>query len=209
MTHLVPRRVDDRTARVARAVVEAAFERDPLWTWALGADTAGSQARHRLWKLIVDGALPHRLTWMTAEQDAVAVWLPPGVPEWDETGDAELADIRRSLAHERAARVAAVFDALAQQRPQHTEMGPAYLSLLAVHPDSQGRGSGTALLGDTLRHIDSRGWSAYLESSAERNVGLYLRHGFEIVARVTPMGSPPITAMARPAAPTSSSVPAR
>lgn len=203
------RQVNEDTLGAALTVINAAFDHDPLWQWAMGSDGAGARARKSLWAIILDGARPHRMSWISEAGDAVAVWLPPGVPEWEEGGDEALADVVTRLVPDRSNRVRAVFDALAQEHPPQSAQGPAYLSLLAVHPDAQGRGRGTALLAETLSEIDRRGWSAYLESSAERNVGLYRRHGFEIVARVTPMGSPPITAMARPARPTSSSAPAR
>ena len=53
-----------------------------------------------------------------------------------------------------------------------------YLAILAVRPDSQGQGTGTALLQDRHATLDGQGIAAYLEASDERTRDLYLRHGY-------------------------------
>ncbi|HXN61725.1 MAG TPA: GNAT family N-acetyltransferase [Acidimicrobiales bacterium] len=73
-----------------------------------------------------------------------------------------------------------------------------YLASLGTAVDRQGRGIGTALLQPVLRHCDAEGLPAYLESSKERNVPFYRRHGFEVVEEVAlPGNGPPIWTMWR------------
>jgi ribosomal protein S18 acetylase RimI-like enzyme len=55
-----------------------------------------------------------------------------------------------------------------------------YLSVLGTDPAAQGRGIGSALLAPVLRQCDEDGVPAYLESSKERNVAFYARHGFRV-----------------------------
>lgn len=73
-----------------------------------------------------------------------------------------------------------------------------YLATLGTDPDRQGRGVGSALLRPVLEHCDAEGLPAYLESSKERNVPFYRRHGFEVVREVPlPGGGPKIWTMWR------------
>jgi ribosomal protein S18 acetylase RimI-like enzyme len=71
-----------------------------------------------------------------------------------------------------------------------------YLGFLGTVPARQGQGHGAALLREVL---EREGGPAYLESSNPRNIGLYRRHGFEIVEELTmPWGCPPVWRMWRP-----------
>ena len=53
-----------------------------------------------------------------------------------------------------------------------------HLAILAVRPDRQGQGTGTALLDAHHAILDAEGIVAYLEASDERTRGIYLRHGY-------------------------------
>ncbi len=53
--------------------------------------------------------------------------------------------------------------------------------MVGVEPERQGRGVGSALLREVLTQCDAEGLPAYLESSNERNLTLYRRHGFEVI----------------------------
>lgn len=59
-----------------------------------------------------------------------------------------------------------------------------YLYSVGVEPGQQGRGTGSALVRAGLEACDRDGVPAYLESSKERNVPLYERHGFRVVERL-------------------------
>jgi len=59
-----------------------------------------------------------------------------------------------------------------------------YLASLGTAVELQGKGIGSALMRPVLEHCDAEGIPAYLESSKERNVPFYGRHGFEVVKEV-------------------------
>jgi ribosomal protein S18 acetylase RimI-like enzyme len=59
-----------------------------------------------------------------------------------------------------------------------------YLASLGTAVDVQGKGVGSALMDVVTAHCDREGLPAYLESSKERNVPFYRRHGFEVVKEV-------------------------
>jgi ribosomal protein S18 acetylase RimI-like enzyme len=73
-----------------------------------------------------------------------------------------------------------------------------YLATLGTAVEMQGRGVGSALLRPVLSHCDAAGLPCYLESSKERNVPFYRRHGFEVVHELKlPDDGPPIWTMWR------------
>jgi ribosomal protein S18 acetylase RimI-like enzyme len=75
-----------------------------------------------------------------------------------------------------------------------------YLLAVGVDPELQGRGLGTALVQEGLARADQATLPVYLETSDERNVAYYERHGFAVVesARLG-SGGPPAWGMLRPA----------
>jgi ribosomal protein S18 acetylase RimI-like enzyme len=72
-----------------------------------------------------------------------------------------------------------------------------YLFILGTEPTAQGRGLGSALLAQVLARVDADGMPVYLESSSERNLALYGRHGFEVTSEVAIPGGPRIWPMWR------------
>ncbi|GGL14431.1 GNAT family N-acetyltransferase [Mangrovihabitans endophyticus] len=72
-----------------------------------------------------------------------------------------------------------------------------YLALLAVHPDSQSRGIGSALLDRHHARLDRAGIPAYLEANDPRNRDLYLRHGYQVRSVIELPDGPPLWAMWR------------
>ncbi|HEX4163391.1 MAG TPA: GNAT family N-acetyltransferase [Acidimicrobiales bacterium] len=73
-----------------------------------------------------------------------------------------------------------------------------YLASLGTAVELQGKGIGGALMRPVLDHCDAAGLPCYLESSKERNVPFYRRHGFEVVHEVAlPDDGPSIWTMWR------------
>jgi GNAT superfamily N-acetyltransferase len=56
--------------------------------------------------------------------------------------------------------------------------GHAYLMVMGVHPDHQGRGLGTRLLRRRLAVLDADRTPAYLEATGPASRALYARHGY-------------------------------
>jgi GNAT superfamily N-acetyltransferase len=140
----------------------------------------------------------HPWVRMTEGAEAVAVWLPPGVPEFTPEEEAAFGSLLDSLFAERADKLSA----LLEQFDEHHAGCPGshyYLSLWATHRAHVGRGLGTALICKNLDRIDAERMPAYLESTNPANLPRYEALGFRRRSEFGPEGGPVITTMWREA----------
>ena len=129
---------------------------------------------------------------------AAAVWLPP-------PGTGQESRWRRlwllpPLVRFLGLRTPSVLSGLNRMEERHPHDPPYwYLFILGTEQPAQGQGLGSALLSHMLARIDADGMPAYLESSNERNIALYGRHGFEVTAELVIPSGPRIWLMWREA----------
>lgn len=67
----------------------------------------------------------------------------------------------------------------------HWHLGP-----VAVRPDFQGQGVGSAMLAECCRHIDTLRMPTYLETDKAQNLSFYRKYGFIVVAEAEVIGVP-------------------
>ena len=72
-----------------------------------------------------------------------------------------------------------------------------YLAVLGTEPELQGGGIGSALMRPVLDMCDRDEVPAYLESSKERNIAFYARHGFRVTREMKLPKGPPVWLMWR------------
>lgn len=154
------------------ATLVAAFDADPLWSWAF--PEGGLDA---IWGLCVTSAMRYPAVRFVGDYAAASIWIPPGGTELTAEEEASLEPMLEGLVGARAAEVLELFERMERAHP--TAAPHYYLSLLGTHPDHRGKGVGMALLADNLAKIDSEGMPAYLESSNPENDRRYERLGFE------------------------------
>ncbi|MPZ99386.1 MAG: GNAT family N-acetyltransferase [Dehalococcoidia bacterium] len=193
MTSTLPATVQAEEQRRVLAPLVTAFASDPVVRWVF--PDPDEYLRHFpefAWHL--GGAAFDCGTADHAEDFAAsALWLPPGIHS-DEA--ALVALFERSVP---ADRQPAVFEVLGQLDADHPADPFWYLPLIGVDPQLQGRGYGSALLARALERVDAEHLPAYLESSNERNVPLYERHGFEVAGQTEVAGAPSLWPMVRQA----------
>jgi GNAT superfamily N-acetyltransferase len=183
------------------AVVETltlAFRTDPVWgAYSFpDADRQLEQSR-RFWRALATIELRFGWTMVTPDCEAVAVWIPPGLPEMTEDEGAAFEALTVELLGDDQSAV--VMDAFAALDAQHPHDPPHYyLSLLATHDDHRGKGIGQALLAAGLERIDAEGMPAYLESTNPGNNHRYERAGFQPHGRIPLPNGHVITTMWRP-----------
>jgi len=168
---------DDDVEQLAE-VSARAFERDPLTEWLVEDPSNTLQVERQMFLAEWRISKQYDLIFTDSDRQGVAVWKPPGASVtignrirqvWSLVGSIKLS--RRTLAKIR------LFVDVEKAHPKEPHY---YLSLLAVTPDMQGKGLGSALMQPILELCDREGIHAYLETETESNVGFYSRKGFTV-----------------------------
>jgi GNAT superfamily N-acetyltransferase len=117
-----------------------------------------------------------------------AIWAPAGKPML--TGLKGILNMIPVLPYV-ATNLAVTLKILNLIETMHPREPHWYLATLGTAVEQQGKGIGGALMAPVLTHCDREGLPCYLESSKERNVPFYRRHGFEVVKEVHLPGDGP------------------
>jgi ribosomal protein S18 acetylase RimI-like enzyme len=178
------------------AMLSRAFFDDPVASWAWRPDALRPRALERFQAIRLRQLLDGQEIWTTGELTSAALWALPGAWHKSLRETATLAPcfLRPSL-FARLPLVAAGWERLERahpRRPPHY-----YLAVLGTDPAAQGRGLGSAVLRPVLEQCDRDQVGAYLESSKERNIDFYARHGFRVLGEVRLLRGPKMWKMWR------------
>jgi ribosomal protein S18 acetylase RimI-like enzyme len=172
-----------------------AYRADPLIRYFVRDDARQADGLRRLFDFCLrEQALPYGQVTVTRDGSGCAAWLPPAHAR------ASMSLLEQLLLLPRMARIcspARVPRLLATMRllERHHPTAPPhhYLYLLAVRPERQRQGLGSALLQAGLQPIDQAGAATYLETASERNLAFYRRHGFAVTGEARlPSGGPTV-----------------
>jgi len=181
------------TTKAERAIgtMVLAFGADPAARWLF-------QDTHKYLKYFpgfvrafAGKAFEHHGAYYVNNFAGVALWLPPGIHP---NNDSVLELLQKTVSKGNRAEVFAVLEQMNRYHPTEPHW---YLPMIGVDPNCQGKGFGSALLKPALRRCDRDEKLAYLESSNSKNIPLYERHGFELLATIQEGTSPPIFPMVR------------
>lgn len=173
-----------------------AFLDDPVASWAWRPERLRLGALERFQAVRLRQLLAGEEVWTNDELTCAALWAPPG--RWH-SSLRETAELVPSFLHPRLLMrmpmVALGWEKLERAHPHKPPH--VYLALLGTEPDAQGRGLGSAVLAPVLEQCDSDGVGAYLESSKERNIDFYARHGFRVLGEIQLVRGPTMWKMWR------------
>jgi ribosomal protein S18 acetylase RimI-like enzyme len=191
MTSPAVRRATEQDLPQVGEALAQSFHDDPVMAFCFG-DRETKRVRWLERFFVNEGGrhLLHEHVYTTDDHSGASYWDPPGT--WrtsirDYLGQSYT--MLRGIGPRipRALRGLAKVEVIHDQQPEDHW----YLSVLGTRPDHQGKGVGSAI-------CDREGLGAYLESSKERNVPFYRRHGFEVVEEVDfAPGGPRLWAMWR------------
>lgn len=156
-------------------LLDEAFMWDPVSSWVF-PDEERRRSRHgALMDAFMDLAFAEGYVDMAEDGSAVALWwsVPAGAAHEDAAdGPAQL----RKAVDPDNERVETIARLTSEVHP--TDRPHQYLHMIAVKPERQGAGLGTALVGPVLERCDRDGLHAYLEATSARSREFYLRLGF-------------------------------
>jgi ribosomal protein S18 acetylase RimI-like enzyme len=170
-----------------------AFADDVMFDWFLRPDAKRDAARLRFFRtIIVDLGKGRVRIDRPSGGGAAAVWMPSKA-----LATISMIDEIRALPTLLHATGLSRFGRLTVMRADMDKHHPmerphAYLWFLGVTPEAQGHGVGSALLRVANARLDAAGEPAYLETQTERNVALYVRHGYEVISEHRPRSDAPM-----------------
>ena len=172
-----PRVAGPADLEMVTEIITLSFADDPVWGRAFPPEL-GHDGRRAVWRLDVGIVMRLGWTWLSAGNEATAMWVPPGESEFDGPGKAAYLALLVARLGPAADRVVDLLDRFETNHPHHEPH--YYLSLLGTHPDHRGHGHGMRLLADNLARIDAEGVAAYLESTNPANNARYKSVGFRV-----------------------------
>jgi GNAT superfamily N-acetyltransferase len=169
-----------------------AFEDDPVMAWLFPKPAKRRRGAERMFGVRLRQLIGQDQVYTTEDLAGAAIWALP--KRWH-VNTRETLELARLVLNPR---LPTLFSGLQRVDNAHPR-GPAhfYLAVLGIDPPRQGMGLGSALLTPVLELCDSEGLPAYLESSKERNVDFYARHGFRVTHELRLPKGPPLWPMWR------------
>ncbi|SCF32628.1 Acetyltransferase (GNAT) family protein [Micromonospora purpureochromogenes] len=175
MTALTVERLGPAETRAVAERIAGAFHELAATRWLVPDAAKREAVLADNFEILVEYAMRHGLVHATADRSGVAVWFPqsgdpaPPPADYDERLAAACGEWTERFQH---------LDTLFEAHHPHADHH--HLAFLAVAPQRQGRGVGTALLRHHHAALDAAGVPAYLEASSERSRDLYARHGYRV-----------------------------
>jgi ribosomal protein S18 acetylase RimI-like enzyme len=180
---------------LSRMLMRAFFD-DPVAGWACPSDALRPSSLERFQAIRLRQLLAHDEVWTTDDLRCAALWAPPA--RWKSTLREDAALVRIFNHPRLLLRMPLVGLGWLDLERRHPVKPPHwYLAVLGTDPDAQGNGLGSRVLGAVLEQCDRDGVGAYLESSKERNIDFYARHGFRVTRELKLLRGPMMWAMWR------------
>jgi len=180
--------------RIAESLA-LAFEDDPVMALLFPDTSSRGRRLTRFFRtVLLVQHLDQGACFTDADLTAAALWNLPG--QWHLTPGRLL---RGSLGFVSAfgTNLPVALRALGAVERAHPHAPHYYLAVLGTRPDRQGTGLGSSVLQPVLERCNHDGLGAYLESSKERNIPFYRRHGFEVTGEIRLPGGPLVWPMWR------------
>jgi ribosomal protein S18 acetylase RimI-like enzyme len=173
------------TAEDGPRVIDAlarSFHDDPVMEWLYPDEGRRVDQSRRFFEVRLRQLLPDGEVYTTPDLVGGALWAVPG--KW-RMRPLEVLRLLVAMAPALGRRGPRALRGLERVEARHpAEPEHYYLAVLGTEPESQGRGIGSALMGPVLEDCDENGVPAYLESSKERNIAFYARHGFKVTEEI-------------------------
>ncbi len=168
----------ERLPRIA-AMLGRAFVVEPAMLWSYGTDGDVAARFGRFFEIFDESFVESGALWEAGDALGAAGWIPPdGLENLDQAFVRTVDELAGDA--ERCQRFWTWMGSMRPQEPMWV------LNQVGVDPDHQGGGIGSALVKLGLARAAEDGIPAYTEAGNPRNVPLYERLGFEVIAEADP-----------------------
>lgn len=116
--------------------------------------------------------------WMTEDEQACALMLYPD--KKSSSIKSILWDVKLATSVIGLSRIGKVLGREAKIKTFHPKDSFAYLWFIGVATENQNQGKGSRLLEEIIHDSEMKGRPIYLETSVDRNLPWYKKHGFEV-----------------------------
>ena len=194
MTDKQVKRADHTDIDAIANTIADAFRDDKIMNWIFGGAPA-LEAATRLF--LRDVYMPYGHVTHVGDGAGAAMWMPPGgrssLSLMSILKFAPIVALNAGPQHIlRGLAVSRRLDRLKPEAPHH------YLFMVGVAHDAQGKGYGGLLIREGLQRADAEVTPVYLETSTEKNIGIYSGMGFKVVHETIPAeGAPTVWTMLR------------
>lgn len=197
MNPRAPVALTEHLSPAAADAVAAGFDDNEIWVWMVPADRLRRRGLRTYYRRTLrEIFVPLGASWVSADAMGAAAWVPP--QRWRFSKREQRAELRAMLPWMvgglgRGQRIERLM------HRHHPSEPHWYLHTLAIHPEKQRRGYGSALIEPGLNRADEEELPCYLETQRESNIPFYARFGFELTGKISLEDSPPLWTMWRPA----------
>jgi GNAT superfamily N-acetyltransferase len=160
-----------------------AFLNDPMWTYLVPDDTRRARVVPLSMNILVRYSSLYGEIYTTPDLDGIACWLPPGEtsPIFSRLLRIGIRSAPWQLGWTGFRRYIAVENYCEKVHKRIVPGRHWYVWGLGVKPSRQGQGIGGMLMQPVLARAEADGLPCYLETTNEKNVPFYEKHGFKVV----------------------------
>ncbi len=186
-----------RDIPVLRDVLVRAFNDDPFTNWIVKPDQKRTERLIAMFDCTLRAfGIPNGHLYTNNEKTGAAVWIPPGKFKPDSFSNIALLPAWLKVVG--LGRFMTIMKGTSYLTKHHPGPQYFYLMSMGILPAKQGQGIGSALLQPVLEICDRDKIPACLETSEEKNLDFYQKHGFKIKEEfILPGGGPQTWIMTR------------
>lgn len=192
--------LDRRQLEQGAGLLARAFRDDPMMRYFVADDDRLLDKPLRFYRANIRFGMMYGEVLTTPALDGIAVWIRPGNTDFTmgQMFRSGLLSAVLRMGPTTIGRFMTSYSHFEQVKGEVITAPHWVLVFLGVEPSRQGRGLGGVLIRPVLARADAEGVPCYLDSSNERNLTFYQRHGFRVAARGdVPKGGPTIWGMLR------------
>jgi ribosomal protein S18 acetylase RimI-like enzyme len=172
------KRADEGKRSLVVDILTESFDDNKSVNYVVKRDRNRKERIHGLMNYSFDVCNAFGDVWIADDGQACALVLYPDKKH--STLSAIIWDAKLALSVIGLNRVSQVLSREAKIKSFHPKGQFSYLWFIGVAPELQNKGKGSQLLKEIIRESESQGRPIYLETSVDRNLPWYKKHGFEI-----------------------------